>query len=324
LSTCPAGRQTLLFSATMKPGVKELARKFMKNSQIVTTRDHQVTVPSIEQVYYEVQERQKLDLLTRLLDIQNPELAIVFGRTKRRVDELINALQTRGYTADGIHGDMSQRQRDSVMQKFREGNIDILVATDVAARGIDVTGVTHVYNFDMPQDIDSYVHRIGRTGRAGKEGIASTFVTPREVEHLHQVERVTKRRIQKHQMPSMAEAMEGKQRLAMEQLVEVVESGEFGGFKNLAEELLEDHDSLSLVAAALKLLTKDTKEIPITLTEEQPLRAKRPRFASHRGDRSRSGRPGGRSGGGRYGHDGHGRGGFRSESRQRGRASSHR
>lgn len=293
LSKCPTERQTLLFSATMKPGVRELARKFMRDIEIITTEDHQVTVPSIEQVFYEVRERQKLDLLTRLFDIQNPELAIVFGRTKRRVDELISALQTRGYTADGIHGDLSQRQRDAVMQKFREGNIEILVATDVAARGIDVTGVTHVFNFDMPQDVDSYVHRIGRTGRAGKEGLASTFVTPREVDYLHQIERVTKRRIQKLPMPTLAEAMEGKQRLAMEQLAEVIGTEDFGGFKSMAEELLEEHDSISVVAAALKLLTKDTKEVPISLTEEQPVRSRRPQTQGKKSDSHSGGRRGG-------------------------------
>jgi ATP-dependent RNA helicase DeaD len=310
LSKCPTERQTLLFSATMKSGVRELARKFLHDSELITTQDHQVTVPSIEQVYYEVRERQKLDLLTRLFDIQNPELAIVFGRTKRRVDELINALQTRGYTADGIHGDLSQRQRDAVMQKFREGNIEILVATDVAARGIDVSGVTHVFNFDMPQDIDSYVHRIGRTGRAGKEGIASTFVTPREVDYLHQIERVTKHRIAKQPMPSFAEAMEGKQRVAMEQLVDVIESDDFGGFKSMAEELLEDHDSISVVAAALKIMTKDTKEVPIQLTEEQPARARRAQFPGRRDGGRRDGRREGHSGGRRSSYMGEGGGGY--------------
>jgi ATP-dependent RNA helicase DeaD len=321
LGKCPTERQTLLFSATMKPGVRELARKFLRNSELITTQDHQVTLPTIEQMYYEVRERQKLDLLTRLFDIHNPELAIVFGRTKRRVDELLSALQTRGYMADGIHGDLSQRQRDAVMQKFREGNIEILVATDVAARGIDVSGVTHVFNFDMPQDIDSYVHRIGRTGRAGKEGIASTFVTPREVDYLHQIERVTKQRIAKQPMPTFSEAMEGKQRVAMEQLVEVIESDEFGGFKSMAEELLEDHDSISVVAAALKLMTKDTKEVPIQLTEEQPARARRAQSTGRRdsgggGRRDGSGR---RDGGRRDGHSSGRRNGYMGDSGSFGR-----
>ncbi|WP_018132772.1 DEAD/DEAH box helicase [Effusibacillus pohliae] len=276
LSRCPEARQTLLFSATIKPEVKKLAEKFMKETQIVTVKAQEVTVPTIEQVYYEVPERQKLDVLTRLLDIQNPELAIVFGRTKRRVDELMNALITRGYQADGLHGDLSQRQRDLVMRKFREGQIEILVATDVAARGLDVSGVTHVYNFDIPQDIDSYVHRIGRTGRAGKSGVAATFVTPRELDHLRQIEKATKRKIDKQPLPSLAEAKLGKQRIAMEQLLNAIEKEELGGYKALAEELLDQQDSLLLVSAALKLLTKNTNEAPIELTAEQPVRSKKP------------------------------------------------
>lgn len=302
LSQCPADRQTLLFSATIKPGVKNLAGKFMRNSRQISAKNQEVTVPSIEQVYYEVPERQKLDVLTRLLDIQNPELAIVFGRTKRRVDELMNALQTRGYVSDGLHGDMSQRQRDSVMHKFREGGIEVLIATDVAARGLDVSGVTHVFNFDIPQDVDSYVHRIGRTGRAGMSGIASTFVTPREMEHLHQIERSTKRKIQKNPLPSLIEARIGKQRLAMEQLTEAVAQEDFGGYRPLAEELLEQYDSLALVSAALQLLTKTGKEVPVTLTEEKPQRVKKSNFASHqgrsggfRGSNPRGARPMGRA-----------------------------
>ncbi|GAX89119.1 DEAD/DEAH box helicase [Effusibacillus lacus] len=286
LSNCPEERQTLLFSATMKPGVKNLAQKFMKDIKHVSVKAQEVTVPLIEQVYYEVTERQKLDVLTRLLDIQNPELAIVFGRTKRRVDELMNALITRGYQADGLHGDLSQRQRDAVMKKFRDGSIDVLVATDVAARGLDVSGVTHVYNFDIPQDIDSYVHRIGRTGRAGKSGIASTFVTPREMEHLHQIERITKRKIAKRPLPTIAEARIGKQRLALDMIVEATNE-DLGGYRNLAKELLDQYDSVMLVSAALKLLTKNTNEVPITLTEEQPLRTKRTKPKTDRRDRGR-------------------------------------
>lgn len=280
LSACPSERQTLLFSATMKMGVQRIAKKFMRDFTVITVKQSEVTVPTIEQVYYEVSENHKLDALTRLLDIQNPELAIVFGRTKRRVDELTNALKTRGYLADGLHGDLSQRQRDSVMAKFREGELEVLVATDVAARGIDISGVTHVYNFDIPQDIDSYVHRIGRTGRAGKSGIAATFVTAREVPHLHQIERITKRKIQRLPLPTLAEAKLSKQRIAMEQLLDACQQDSLNGFKGLAEELLEQQDSLLLVSAAIKLLIKGTNEIPIKLTAEQPIRIKKPAYQS--------------------------------------------
>lgn len=275
LGQCPGERRTLLFSATIKPGIKSLSKKFMNDSVHISVKAKEVTVPSIEQVYYELQERQKLDVLTRLLDIQNPQLAIVFGRTKRRVDELMAALQTRGYLADGLHGDMTQSQRDAVMRKFRDGGIDVLVATDVAARGLDVSGVTHVFNFDMPQDVDSYVHRIGRTGRAGMSGIAATFVTPREIEHLHLIERTTKRKMERRPLPTLIEARQGIQRMALEQLTEVITQKNLSGYKPLAEELLEQYDSIAIISAALEILSKTKREIPIKLTEEKPLRVRK-------------------------------------------------
>lgn len=293
LGACPSERQTLLFSATMKRGVANLARKFMHDFVTVAGKASEVTVPAIDQVYYEVPENQKLDVLTRLLDIQNPELAIVFGRTKRRVDELSNALQARGYMADGLHGDLSQKQRDTVMGKFREGGLEVLVATDVAARGLDVSGVTHVFNFDIPQDIDSYVHRIGRTGRAGKSGIASTFVTPREIDHLHQIEKMTKHRIKKNPLPTFSEAKQIKQRVAMEELLAASQSENLGGYKSMAEELLDQQDSLALVSAALKLLTKTTTEVPIQLTAEQPVRIRKQYGQGHGRDRNQRSSSGG-------------------------------
>ncbi len=207
--------------------------------------------------------------------MEAPELAIIFGRTKRRVDELSEALQKRGYAAEGLHGDLSQNQRDNVMRKFRDGSIDVLVATDVAARGLDVSGVTHVVNFDLPQDPESYVHRIGRTGRAGKEGKAYTFVTPREIDHLHFIEKVTKHRITKKPLPSMAEAIEGKQRMTAERILEQLQDEGHNEYKGAAIQLLEQYDSVNLLAAAIKLLTGEKKEVQIDLTPEDPIRAKK-------------------------------------------------
>src|SRR5690606_5432645 len=241
----------------------------------------------------EVHERQKFEALSRLLDMESPELAIIFGRTKRRVDELSEALQKRGYSADGLHGDLSQNQRDTVMRKFRDGSIDVLVATDVAARGLDVSGVTHVINFDLPQDPESYVHRIGRTGRAGKEGKAWSFVTPREIDHLHFIERITRQRMVRKPLPSLTEAIEGKQRITAERIIDIVEHGEFAEYKGLAIQMLEQYDSVQLLAASLKLLTGDKKEVEIELTPEEPLRAKK-----RRPDVRSSGRPFQRGGGG--------------------------
>lgn len=268
LKLVPVERQTMLFSATMPPNIQRLAQQFLNNPQHVSVIPKQISAPLIDQAYVEVPERQKFEALSRLIDMESPELAIVFGRTKRRVDELAEALQKRGYSADGLHGDLSQNQRDAVMRKFRDGSIDVLVATDVAARGLDVSGVTHVINFDLPQDPESYVHRIGRTGRAGKEGTAWSFVTPREIDHLHLIERVTRHRITRKPLPTMAEAIEGKQRVTAERLLEVVESGELNEYKGISIQLLEQYDSVQLLSAAMKLLTGDKKDSAIELTPE--------------------------------------------------------
>jgi len=273
-----------------------MAEKFMKNPQIVRVKTTEMTVPSIEQYYLEVQERNKFDVLTRLLDIQSPELAIVFGRTKRRVDELSEALTQRGYTAEGIHGDLSQAKRLSVLRKFKEGTIDVLVATDVAARGLDISGVTHVYNFDIPQDPESYVHRIGRTGRAGKTGVAMTFITPREKSYLAVVEKTTKRKMERMKAPTLDEALEGQQRAVVDKITQTIESNNLHYYKAAADELLEANDAATVVAAVLKMLTKEPDTTPVKLTEESPLPQKRERKQFDRGDRDRRRRDDSRGG----------------------------
>ena len=274
LSATPDSRQTLLFSATMPRQIQSLAQRFLKDPALISIKSKEVTVPLIEQYYMELLDRQKFDVFCRLLDIQSPELSIVFGRTKRRVDELTEGLKKRGYSAEGIHGDLTQAKRDSVLRQFREGTIDILVATDVAARGLDVSGVTHVYNFDIPQDPESYVHRVGRTGRAGQTGIAMTFVIPRELDHLRSIERLTKRKIVRMPVPTVTEAIEGQQRLAVEKLLNQIEDGGLEQYRGRAEELLAETDSVSLLSAALKLLTKEPDGTPIKITEEAPLRGR--------------------------------------------------
>ncbi|TCS82122.1 ATP-dependent RNA helicase DeaD [Tepidibacillus fermentans] len=281
LEEIPKERQTLLFSATMPKPIQLLANKFMKNPEFISIKAKELTVPNIEQQYLEVNEKQKFDTLCRLLDIHAPELAIVFGRTKRRVDELTEALNKRGYSAEGIHGDLSQRKRDSVLRKFKEASIEILVATDVAARGLDISGVSHVFNFDIPQDPESYVHRIGRTGRAGKTGLAITFVTPREIPFLRTIEKVTKRKIIRKAIPTVTEAMEGQLRLTVEKLLEVIEQGKYFSYQEMAEKLLDEHDSLVLVSAALKMLTKEPDQTPVKLTEEEPLKVKKEKHEKH-------------------------------------------
>jgi ATP-dependent RNA helicase DeaD len=275
LSSVPAERQTLLFSATMPEPIRRIAERFMKKPEIIRIQAKEMTVSLIEQFYVKVFEREKFDVLSRLIDVQSPELAIVFGRTKRRVDELANALNLRGYTAEGIHGDLSQAKRLSVLKKFKEGKVDVLVATDVAARGLDISGVTHVYNYDIPQDPESYVHRIGRTGRAGKEGMAITFVSPREMGYLKIVEQTTKKRMKPLSPPSSNEAFEGQQRVSMERINEMLKDGNLDQYVTVAKELLAENDPIMVTAAALKLMTKEPDSTPVHITEERPLPSKR-------------------------------------------------
>lgn len=275
LKDIPEERQTMLFSATIPAQIRALGERFMNSPEVMKVEARQMTVPMIEQSYIEVQEKQKFEVLCRLLDTQAPERAIIFGRTKRRVDELFEGLSKRGYSAEGIHGDLSQARRDQVMRQFKEGNIEVLVATDVAARGLDITGVTHIYNFDIPQDPEGYVHRVGRTGRAGKAGVAVTLVTPREIHHLRVIEKMTRGKITRRPMPTLRDAIEGQQRMAVERLMAAVEKEDIESYRALAEGLLEETDSVTLLSAALKVITKEPDQTPVALTEEVPLRTKK-------------------------------------------------
>jgi ATP-dependent RNA helicase DeaD len=277
LEKTPENRQTLLFSATMPAPIQKLAKRFMKDPQVIGIKSKSMTVSGTEQSYYEVPENKKFEVLCRLLDVQLPALAIVFVRTKRRVDELALALSERGYPAEGIHGDLVQSKRDSVMRGFKEGTTKVLVATDVAARGLDISGVTHVYNFDIPQDPDSYVHRIGRTGRAGKKGAAVMFVTPREIGLLRVIERVARHTIERKSVPTAAEAFEGKQQALIEGLLSVAGGTDISKFRGIAQDMLEMNDPVTLLSAALKMLSKEKDEQPpaVELTEERPLRPQR-------------------------------------------------
>ena len=328
LENVPSTRQTLLFSATMPPAIRKIAETFMRNPEIVKIKAKELTMENIEQFFVKATEREKFEALSRLLDSQKPELAIIFGRTKRRVDELSQALGLRGFIAEGIHGDLSQAKRISVLRQFKEGKIDILIATDVAARGLDISGVTHVYNFDIPQDPESYVHRIGRTGRAGKSGVAVTFVTPREMGYLRIVEETTKKRMTPLRPPTSDEALVGLQEDAMQALVKLVQNNDLGSYRELAAQLLENNEALDLVAAALKSITKEPDATPVSLSEERPLPMRRSGGGGGGGrgrggnDRGRGGRSGDRrssggNGGGERRREGASRGGERRDGGRR-------
>jgi ATP-dependent RNA helicase DeaD len=256
----PEERQTLLFSATMPPEVKRLASRYMKDPVNVTINRGEVTVPLIEQVYYKVLERTKLESLCRIVDSEEVELGIIFCRTKRGVDELTEALMARGYLADGLHGDLSQAQRDRVMKKFRAGDVQLLIATDVAARGIDVENVTHVINYDIPQDPESYVHRIGRTGRAGKRGLALTLVTPVEFKLLKLIEKETKARLEAREVPSLADVAERQSEIWRERLVRTMQEGKLATYRAILSGLVDEYDPIDLAAAALKIASGEEYE----------------------------------------------------------------
>jgi len=253
LSQCPRERQTFLFSATLPDEVRELGTKFMKQPEIILIESPERTVPEIEQYYYQVNSRRKIETLCRIIDAQQPPISLIFCRTKRNADELARVLTSRGYNADALHGDMSQRERDHVMHGFRQGNTKILVATDLAARGLDIELVTHVFNFDIPEDLDSYIHRVGRTGRAGRSGIAITLVEPTQIRLLRMIERHTGKRIERALLPTLAEAVEKRQDLLLERVRQA--SAEPGDVcLSLAEKLMQQGDPEKMLAAALKLL----------------------------------------------------------------------
>lgn len=254
LQETPSDRQTLLFSATMPAPIVRLAERYMRGPERVSIRPEQVSAPDIEQVYYEVRPHERFDALCRIIDSEAVDRAIIFCRTKRGVDELTDQLRTRGYPANAIHGDLDQRQRDRVMQSFRSGDTELLVATDVAARGVDVDRVTHVVNYDIPQDEESYVHRIGRTGRAGRTGTAMTLIHPKENRLLRGIERSVKSRIKRRPVPTMADVAERQRGLIRERLVRVLREANLKPFRGVIEELVEEFDSVDVGAAALYLL----------------------------------------------------------------------
>ncbi|WP_124222070.1 DEAD/DEAH box helicase [Aquisalibacillus elongatus] len=296
MAAIPSDYQTLLFSATMPKRIQTLAERFMNEPEVIRIKSKQLTVENIEQLFIEVKEPQKFDVLCKLLDIESPELAIIFGRTKKRVDELTEGLLKRGYSAEGIHGDITQNKRELAIKRFKDQTTDILVATDVAARGLDISGVTHVYNFDLPQDPESYVHRIGRTGRAGNKGQALTFVVPREFEHLKSIEQLTKHKMTRKKIPSYDDVLEGIQQATKDNLLKAIEDQDSQKYRHVAEQLLDEYYSVEVVSAALKLLAKEPDRTPVKLTAVSPLRVKKVRGGNDSGQK----RNRGHQGGGRY------------------------
>lgn len=265
LEKVPEERQTVLFSATMPKAIMDLTKKYQKSPVHIKAAHKELTVPSIEQYYLEVSEAAKLEVLSRLIDTNNVKLALIFCNTKKRVDELASSLQSRGYSVEPLHGDMKQEQRDRVMAKFRRGQIDILIATDVAARGIDVDDVEAVFNYDLPNDEEYYVHRIGRTGRAGRTGKAFTFIVGREIYKLKDIQRYTKSTVRLMKPPTLSDVEETKMGVLLEKVKETLTEGQLTKYVNYIERTIQEITTptgdenyvttLDVAAALLKMLS---------------------------------------------------------------------
>lgn len=266
LKEVPEERQTILFSATMPKPIMDIAKAYQKNAEIIKVVKKELTVPKIEQYYYEVKAKNKEEVLSRLLDMYDPKLSLIFCNTKRGVDELVESLKGRGYFAEGLHGDLKQQQRDRVMSGFRNGKTEILVATDVAARGIDVDDVEAVFNYDVPQDDEYYVHRIGRTGRAGRAGMAFTLVVGKEVYKIKDIQKYCKTKIKSMPIPSLSDVTVIKAEKILDQVKETIENGDLDKVINIIEERLEKEDFTTMDIAAAFLKTMMGKE---TLEEEK-------------------------------------------------------
>ncbi len=287
LQGVPKERQTVFFSATLPRPIQDLIKKYAKEPRSVKIERKELTVPTVEQIYYEVDRRYKIELLTRLIDIHDLKLGIIFCNTKRMVDDLVDHLNAQGYSADRLHGDMTQAMRDRVMNKFRKSGLEFLVATDVAARGIDVDDIEVVFNFDLPYDVEDYLHRIGRTGRAGRSGKAISFAAGREVFQIYNIERYTKVKMHHGRPPTANEVVEARDNTFLEKLRTTLQSGEFNRQEHLIERLLEEGFTSTDIASALlsQVLGESAAQAAKNAPPAPDARPRRPEFGG--GERGR-------------------------------------
>lgn len=282
-------RQTLLFSATMPKAILEIINKYQKDPEIVKVMHKELTTPNVEQLYIEVKEQDKLEVLTRLIDVYNPKLSIIFCNTKRKVDDVTDLIQSRGYSADKIHGDMKQQVRSNVISKFKRGDVEILVATDVAARGLDIDDVEIVFNYDVPSHEEYYVHRIGRTGRAGKSGTAFTFVTSRDYYLLKSVMNYTKKKINRHPIPSISDIENVKTQIFINKLKKTIAEEGLSKYINILDKMMETEDFQSIeVAAAMLKMELELPEKDV-IEQTQFNKGNRREQSSQKGGRRRKG-----------------------------------
>jgi len=286
LAETPSERQTALFSATLPPRIRSLANRFMRDPQPVTIKRETLTLASTEQRYYLVHESDKTNALTRLFEIEPIKSALIFARTRAETATLANELVIRGIPAEAIHGDLDQNARERVLGRFRANQLKVLVATDVAARGLDIEDISHVFNYHLPDDAEVYVHRIGRTGRAGKTGIAITLVSPREKRRLREVEALTKQPIQKMELPTASDIIKHRESQVVENLKIWLGRGRYKRELEMVQELIEaGHDPLNIAAAAIKIARADEKQRPIAEVGEVKDDRKRSDTDSGRGSK---------------------------------------
>ncbi|GLY14376.1 DEAD/DEAH box helicase [Kineosporia rhizophila] len=289
LATTPEQKQVALFSATMPPQIRRISKKYLTDAAEITVANRTVTSTNTRQRYIFVGHQQKLDALTRVLEVEDFEAMIIFVRTKQATEELAERLRSRGFSAAAINGDLAQQQRERTIGQLKSGQLDILVATDVAARGLDVERITHVVNYDIPHDSESYVHRIGRTGRAGRSGEALLFVTPREKRLLGSIERATRSTIEEMPLPSVDDVNSTRVTKFTDSIKANLDSPEAAVFRGLIEEYIAEHDvPAAAVAAALAVIAQDGKSF--LLPPDPPPSARRPAREPN-GVRDRNGRP---------------------------------
>ncbi len=268
LSQAPESRQTALFSATLPREIRRIAERHLKTPVSIEIEHKTLTVPAIEQRYLNVSPQQKLDALARILETEPTDAVLIFTRTKTGAAELTERLQGRGYAAEAMHGDMNQAQRESVIRRLKAGQVEIVVATDVAARGLDVERISHVVNYDIPNDVEAYVHRIGRTGRAGRSGVAVLFVLPRERRMMTEIERYTGQRIMPMKMPTQADVAARRIAMFKDNIRSSVEEGDLDLYLSLVEELVEEGLELAEIAAAAARLARGDKPLEVEVEPE--------------------------------------------------------
>ncbi len=311
LQETPSERQTALFSATLPPEIRRLAQSYMRDPQSVTVKHKELTVAAIEQRYHLVNERDKTAALTRLYEFEEITSALIFVRTRLNAGRLANELTVRGFPAEAIHGDLSQDAREQVLNRFRKNQITVLVATDVAARGLDIDDISHVFNFDLPLDAETYVHRVGRTGRAGRSGVAVSLVTPNEQWRMQRIEKFIKQPVPLTPLPTVDEILAKRERELIERMEIWLRRGRYHRESELVTELIEaGHEPWHVAAAALKVARAEEKQRPIAqISDAKPTRDRGGRKNGRRNERRDAHRNGNRDG--QRNGRGEGRGGAR-------------